>query len=283
MRTRLIINILLLLVALAFSVLFIMQPDETAETPEPISTIDMNAVTTIRIERPDTDTIELLKTDGDWRLTAPLQADAEDGRVDSILLLAQSASESRFPATDQKLEKFGLAPAPLTLHFDDKTFIVGDTNPLDEEQRYVLYNDEIHLIDGSLYQRLNAPLTYYVNPSLTPPDSRITRIRLPHGVISRRDDGWRIIPERLSDSADSIAEQWQSARATYLKRHDPATSEFKPEVTLEFADHEAVTYRIVDTSSAIILARPDLGLQYHLRSDMAEKLLLVEPPAEPAS
>ncbi|MDZ7735060.1 MAG: hypothetical protein U5P41_02130 [Gammaproteobacteria bacterium] len=131
------------------------------------------------------------------------------------------------------------------------------TNPLNEEQRYVLYNDEIHLIDGRLYQRLDAPLTYYINPALTPPDSQLTRIRLPHGVISKRDDGWRMIPERLSDSPDEIAGEWQSARATYLKSHDPAESEFKPEVTLEFADHDDVTYRIVDTSSAIILARPD--------------------------
>lgn len=281
MRSRLIINFLLLLVALAFSALYLMQPEETTDAPEPISDINVDDITTIRIERPDTETIVLKKSGSDdWRLTQPMQADAEDDRIASILLLPQSGSESRFPATDQKLDRFGLSPAPLTLHYDDETFIVGDTNPLNEEQRYVLYNNEIHLINGRLYQRLNAPLTYYVNPALTPPDSQLTRIRLPHGVISKRDDGWRIIPERLSDSANTIAEQWQSARATYLKRHDPAESAFKPEITLEFAEHESITYRILDTSSAIILARPDIGMQYHLRSDMVEKLLLTKPPQD---
>ncbi|MDZ7735061.1 MAG: hypothetical protein U5P41_02135 [Gammaproteobacteria bacterium] len=94
-----------------------MQPEETADAPEPISDINVDDITTsLRIERPDAATIELRKdASGDWRLTQPMQADAEDDRIASILLLPQSGSESRFPATDQKLDRFGLSPAPLTL------------------------------------------------------------------------------------------------------------------------------------------------------------------------
>jgi len=278
MRSRLILNLVLFLAAIALGLLYLRQPDEPAATPEAISDINADAVISIRIERPDSETIELAKTDGDWRLVAPLATDAEDGRVGSILLLPLSGSQSRFSATDERLDKFGLEPAQLTLYFDEEKFVVGDVNPLDEEQRYVLYNDEIHLIDGRLYQRLNAPLTYYVNPALTPPDSELTRIRLPHGVISRREDGWRVIPTRMSDRPDNIAQQWQSTRATYIKRRDESVAEFTPRVELEFAEHEPLTYYIIDTEPQIILARDDLGLQYHLRSNLTDKLLLVEPP-----
>lgn len=280
MRTRLLINLVLLLGVLALGAFYWFKPATMDQPMKPISTIERADIERIRVERPDEPTIDLEKQNDDWRLLAPLQADAEDSRVGSILLLPLSASESRFPAAHQQLAKFGLEPAQLTITFDSKKFVIGDASPLNDQQRYVLYDDHVHLIDSRLYQRLNAPLTYYVNPSLTPPDSQLTRIRLPDGVLSQRGEEWHVVPERLSDSPDSVAESWQTARATYVKTHDSSTSEYSNEVTLEFAEHESISYRIVETMPQIILAQPEQGLQYHLRSDMAEDLLLVEMASE---
>ncbi len=280
MRSRLLVNLLLLLAVAALGMLYYSQPAEKTDTPPTVSNMDSDNVTSIRVERPDAATIELEKTDGDWRLTAPIKADAEDSRVASVLLLPMITSESRYPATDQKLDRFGLSPPQLTLQFDNQTFIVGDKNPLNEEQRYLLHDEQIHVIDGRLHQRLSAPLNYYVNPSLTPPDSRITRIRLPDGVISQQDEGWRIIPEHLADKPGRIVNAWGKARASYLKQMDSAPDDSRSQVTLEFADHESITYRLVKTSPQVILARPDISMQYHLRQDEAEQLLLVEPQAD---
>lgn len=283
MRARLLINLLLLVAVIGLGIFFYTRPEETAQIPQSISPMNTAAVQQIRVERPGKATIKLNKLGGDWKLTAPLEADADDGRVGSMLLLPQSGSDSSFKATNQNLEKFGLEPPQLTLHFDDRKFVIGDENPLNEEQRYVLYNNEVHLINGRLYQRLNAPMTYYVNPDLTPPESRLTRIRLPHGVISRQGEEWRIIPERLSDSPDKVVEDWKKARAIYVKVHKEETSEFAPTVTLEFEEHDAVTYRVIEDSPQVILARPDQSLQYHLHADMAEKLLITEPPPDDGS
>ena len=280
MRSRLLVNLLLLLAIIALATLYYLQPEEQSKPVSKVSNLDTDTVNNVRIERPDAATIELQKTDGDWRLTAPVQADAEDGRVASILLLPIMDSQSRYPATDQKLDKFGLDPAQLKLTFDDQTFVIGDQHPLNEQQRYLLYNDQIHVIDGRLHQRLNAPLNYYINPSLTPPDSQLTRIRLPNGVISQQGEDWRIIPSSLSKKPGDIAKAWQKARASYLKQMDTAPDDSRPTITLEFTNHEPVTYRIIKTKPQIILSRPAISMQYHLRPDQGVKLKLIEEPAE---
>ena len=149
MRSRILFNLFLLLIVIGLGALYVMQPKETTEEPEPVSNINVDDIRTIRIERPDTETIKLQKTGDDWRLVDPLQTDAEDGRVASILLLPQSASKSRFTATDQKLEKFGLSPAQLTLHFDDETFVIGDASPL--AQAYQRMNSPLEIAQSVLY------------------------------------------------------------------------------------------------------------------------------------
>ena len=47
-------------------------------------------------------------------------------------------------------------------------------------------------------------------------------------------------------------------------------------VTLEFSTAaEALTFHIVTRTPELILARPDLGIQYHLQADMAGMLLAI--------
>lgn len=268
MRPRLLLNLLLLLGIGVLGTWFWLQPAFEEDRPESISPLNINAVQRLRIERPDQPTIELERRDRDWRVIAPLQADAEDSRVESILLLPLSASAGRFSASGANLEEFGLEPPQLTITYDSETFIIGDTSPLDEERRYVLYDDDIHLFDARLYQRLNAPLNYYVNPSLTPTDSELTGIRLPGGQLHKSDGNWRAEPDNLTHTPAITAGAWQRARASYVKQHDDNDAAYDQSVSLEFAGHDPIRYRIVATDPQIILARPEQDLQYHLRADL---------------
>lgn len=277
MHARLLLNAFLLLCVLGLGAWFWLQPEPAQPPPDKISSLNIGSIKQLRIERPGEATIELVKQDGDWRLTTPLTADAEDDRVESVLLLAVSTSESHFPTADKNLAKFGLEPAPLTITLDEERFVIGDVNPLNQGQRYVLHDGQIHLMDGRLYQRLNAPLNYYVNPSLTPPDSELTRVRLPDGILSKRDDGWHVIPEDLSDSPTDVADHWQRARATYVQRYTGDNARYQPEITLEFAEHEAINYYLIETEPELILVRPEQGLEYHLRGSLARELLLAAP------
>lgn len=268
MRPRLLLNLLLLLGIGVLGTWFWLQPASEEDGPESISPLNINAVQRLRIERPDQPTIELERRDRDWRVIAPLQADAEDNRVESILLLPISASKSRFPANDANLEEFGLEPAQLTITYDSETFTVGDTSPLDKDRRYVLYGDEIHLFDARLYQRLNAPLNYYVNPSLTPPDSELTGIGLPGGQLRKSDGDWRAEPDNLTHTPAITADAWQRGRASYVKQHDGNDTVHGQSIHLEFAGHDPIRYRVVATDPQIILVRPEQGLQYHLPADL---------------
>lgn len=279
MRTRWLLNLLLLLIVVGIAVLYLKQDYGETEAPTLLSDMDSKAITYIRVERPGEPVIELERSSGDWRLTAPIETDADDNRVESILQLPESISQSRFSAADKNLERYGLNPPQLTVTFDEQRFSIGDAGALDDKQLYVLHDDQVHLISGHLHRRLAAPLTYYVPAELIPADRTVTGIRLPDGTLNRVDENWQASPGALSDSPAQVAAAWQMAQAVYVKLHDSAAAEYQGEVKIDFAAGKPLHYRIMRLKSQLVLANPALGLQYHLDQNLAQQLLL-EPVGE---
>lgn len=279
MRLRLLLNLVLLAGVAALGIYYWLTPVPEPGTPPRISDLDIDTVSRIEVERPGEPLIELVRRDGHWRLIAPMQANAEDNRIGTILMLPISISASRFSADEVDLEQFGLEPATLTLRFDDASFVIGDENPLDDNQRYLLHDGQVHLFDGRLYQRLNAPLMFYVDPALKPPASRLTGVSLPGRALGRSEGEWTLTPSSADGDAAALGAAWQRARASYVKRLDTDVAADDPVITLEFADRDPVSYRLVTAGPQPLLVRPERELQFHLTPDLAAELGLIEAPA----
>jgi hypothetical protein len=68
-----------------------------------------------------------------------------------------------------------------------------------------------------------------------------------------------------------LADDWLSAQALAVRKRRDAASQ--DTVTLELKDASALRFEVLAREPELVLARPELGLEYRLGSGMAERLL----------
>ena len=158
--------------------------------------------------------------------------------------------------------------------FDNTRIDFGDTSPIGE-QRYVLVNDTVHLINDSLYQQLQTPATFFLKTKLLPEDSGIKAINFPGYRVSKHEGIWKVDPG-LDISADNITglvHAWRNADAISIRDYED--SDNAGTVRVELEDGNIFEFLIVTPPPQLVLARPDIGLQYHISGDDAEQLFLI--------
>jgi hypothetical protein len=253
------------------------------EPPKPLPALSVlkgQAVKAIMIERADADPIRLEKDGERWIMRAPYSVLANRGRVQSILSFLEGTSQASFPAAGQELERFGLADPGVRLTADGEVFAFGDTHPLDH-QRYVLFRDRVHLTVDGVYDDLTADPGDFVSPRLVEDGPELVGIELPAATIERRGQAWVLEPaDSAVKEADlaRLADDWRSAQALTIRKRRDA----KPEgaISLKWNEGPPIRFEVLARSPDLVLARPDLGLEYRLGGEMAGRLLA---PAESAA
>jgi hypothetical protein len=96
-----------------------------------------------------------------------------------------------------------------------------------------------------------------------------------------KEGRWAIEPEQNKLSADAInkwIEEWRQAQALHIGRYERQKG--RGEIVLQFegAPRE-LHYLIVSREPEFVLARPDIGMQYHLMEDQARQLLSLPSPS----
>lgn len=274
MRSRLLLNLVLLAAVVGLGLFFRFMPDEPAEPAIAISEIDISDVQVIRLERDGRDPVELKRAEDNWRLVKPFAMDADNNRAEGLLMLAAIASQQRFAASDLNLARYGLEPARTVLDLDGHQFVIGDEHPM-QPQRYVRYEDYVHLVPDTLQRELLAPATYYANGKLLPTDEPPVRIVLPNRTLTRVDSEWQADPPLEHRSPNAVGNAWRTAYAMTVRQYEAANVDHYGEVIAEFEQAEPITLEIISPAPNVILARPALGVQYHLDSDQSVRLLLM--------
>lgn len=275
MRSRLLLNLILLVAVFALALFFWYAPEERGEPPTAISDIHAGRVQSIRLLRSGRDTVELLRENGDWRLTQPFAMDADNHRAEGVLMLAGIASQSRYHRSELDLSRYGLEPEQTVLYLDEHRFVIGDEHPM-QPQRYVLFEDQVHLVPDTQFRELQAPATYFANGKLLPVDAAPLRVVLPNRTLTRDDTEWQVDPPLEQRSPNAAGNAWRTAYAMAVSQYEADDSGYYGEITAEFEQADPVTLQIVSPAPIVILARPEWGIQYHLDSDQAVRLLLTD-------
>lgn len=276
MRSRLLLNVALLVAAAALGLLLVLESGEPppAKT-QPLTALDPGAVTRVRIETPEGEPVEMVKQDADWRLRAPLQLPANRFRVETLTRVAEAASHARYRVAGDELARFGLAPPHATLYLEDTAFAFGDTEPL-SERRYVRVRGEIHLVEDGYLVQLTSPPASFVHPGPLGPDPELLELTLPDVRLTLAEGGWRVVPEDPSVSRDALValvDEWRYAQALAVRALDP---DLKPGTTLSVRlrdRSEPVRFQVAQDEERVILARPEAGVQYHFTPSTGERLL----------
>ncbi|BBL76703.1 hypothetical protein MishRS11D_38010 [Methylomagnum ishizawai] len=270
------LNLALLVIVAILGVLAILEPGKEAAESQALAPVDEAALDKITLQNKETIVFE--KKDGHWRLTAPIQAPANEIRVRQLIDIARSNSEAAYPVKPEELQKFELDKPKASLILGGTTLVFGGSDPIDM-RRYVRVGETLHLVNDNFFHHLQAAATDYVDKKLLPENAKVREILVPGLKAALGPDGkWtkESAPNNRSDLPE-LATLWATARAIDVRRlEQPAQGD---PVRIGLAEGNPVEFVIVRREPDPVLARPDLGLQYELTGETARQLLNLPKPA----
>jgi hypothetical protein len=271
---RSLLNLVLLLVALALVAVVVYAPGDKKDTPVKLTSLDKTGVSRILITRHNQEDLLFEKHDGHWFISKPVHIDANPLRVEALLEILGTRSHTRFSAKGRDLQPFGLKQPLATLTIDNTRIEFGDTEPVNR-RRYVMIGNTIHLITDSFYHQLKIELPSFVANQLF--DSPIKSITLPRLSITKNpDDGWQITPQDKqvdTDKLQAFIDRWQTLQAERVERSDKTPASGNVKISLE--NGKDITLDIIKTASHTSLRRNDIGLQYRLFPNQVAALFSV--------
>jgi len=255
---------------------------EPPAAPQPITILSPSQVSHIQISRLQRPALEFTRQADDWLLTGEPPLPASPFQVHALLAILQAQTARSYPANTLDLQEMGLDPPQATVILDDSTtLLIGNTEPLDN-MRYVQYGATIYLIEDRYQHLINADRTNFIERRLLNADAVITRLVMPDLTLTQTNDGhWELAPDNAGISADAIQQlltNWQQGSALYVRPYEPGMAGASITLTLAGSD-TPVVFELVSTTPEFILARPDLGIEYHFSNGTGERLLGFGTPA----
>jgi hypothetical protein len=283
MKSRLWLNLILVVIVAILAALVYFKPG----THKPKASIKLTNrkaadIQSIKIERDGMPTVELARTGEAWQMITPQKLSADTSLVKTLLDSLDEDVSSSFPVKQTRLSQYGLDPPHLRLWLDGTEFDFGDTDPI-HNNRYVKTGDTVYLTDSLLYFRANHSPLWWANKRLLPKDAHIVGLQLPDMTLTLKGIKWQLTPEDPAISSDAIqqlVDNWKNAQAIGTAKIGSGKPE--GEVAIELAgDNQPVRFAILKSPDFLILARPDLGLEYEL--DSSQRSALLELKAAKAS
>jgi len=256
-----ILNLLLLIFVVVLASIIYFSEEKSHEL-EKLSTTEISDIDSITIQHKQNTTILSKQPDGHWQITQPVSIAANDFRINSILKLINAPVHNKYSVSTIDLKKIGLNKPTTTITLKNENIAFGITNPA-TKLRYVKKGDWVYTIEDVYYPLLNSSFGTLVSFNLLPKNSEISKLILMNQTISKDKKGlWQSNIDISADNINKTIEHWQNDQAfgvhTYMKRDSLG------EVFIYLKDKPPISYMITDTDPWLILARPELGLEYHL-------------------
>jgi len=270
MFSRLMTNLILLVIVITLGVfIYVSRNDNVVATG--LTTLDANTVNKIEINHKGR-IVTLEKKDDHWRILKPVDTDANDFRVNSLLGMLASQSFASYDPAKLDIKKLGLDAAKTTIRFNQLKIDFGIDNPI-SHNRYVLVDGRVHLISDQYYPLISSQVGTLVSPGILPRGAVITGIDLPDQTLRKSDIGWQSSDVSVStDDIQKVIDEWSHAQAFGVHTYNPRKSQGRIEVSINSQD-EPLVFEITDTEPWLIIARPDLGIEYHFNHEFIDRLL----------
>lgn len=275
------LNLFLFVFVIALSYLVIDSEPEN-NLLDRLSTINPDTINTIDIQH-NAHHSQLNKQTGNskqaWIFTSPINIDANPFRISSLLKILNAPIHAKYKTSELNLEKIGLSKPATQIKFDSQLIQFGAINPLND-LRFILYNDYVYLIEDVYSPLIRSSFTTLVALELLPEDSHLRKLALLTQTIEKDSSGnWKSQTPLPADTIVETVNKWKHHQAfavhEYLAR--PALGEVS--IFLE-NKNEPITFKVTDTDPWLILARPELNIEYHLDLDVYNSLLNPLAPDE---
>ncbi|MCP5313260.1 MAG: hypothetical protein H6955_06875 [Chromatiaceae bacterium] len=125
----------------------------------PLTPLDPDEISSLRVERADRMQLALTRTTDGWTLEYPAGGAVSGQRVAPLLALARAPVFERFPVS-RDLAAYGLDPPQAVLLLDRQRLLFGGREPT-QQGRYVLVGDQIAVIDDVYFNLLTLPARHF--------------------------------------------------------------------------------------------------------------------------
>ena len=262
------LNLLLLVIFIALATAVL--NTEQADTDLPLlSATDMDDVRTITIRHGDNSTVIERRNRG-WYIIQPAHVGANGIRITALLRLLSAPVHSSYALADIDPKAIGLEGSRNSIRFDSQHFTFGQVNPA-TGLRYISDGENVYTIEDVYYPLINSHFSTLVSFSLIDEDTVIDKLALPGLTISKDSMGrWQSSIDMTADEVASILQDWRSVQAFGVRQYIGRDS--LGEIRISRQGGTQMSFSITDTDPWLILARPELDLEYHLEKGTLSKL-----------
>jgi len=271
MRSRLLLNFVLLALVIALVIIVYTSTDKDADKVTLLTTLSPDVISEIQIHHNHHETV--LRKQGDrWKMTQPIHVDANDFRINTLLKLLTTNSHADYDVAALDLLQYGLNQPTTWIRFNDTDITFGISNPVNG-LRYVRIGERMHLIDDSYYPLLSSQTGALVARELLPQDADISKLVLPEMTLSRdSNSNWHSNKDASTDAIRDTLDNWKHVQAfgvhNYMQRKALA------QIKVYLGNNtEPLNFIVTDTDPWLIIARPDLDLEYHFNLEDYDALL----------
>jgi hypothetical protein len=262
MSRQLILNLFLFVIAVSLAFIIYFSEEQSTQL-ERLTDINLDKVTTIKIQH-NKSTISINKTTSHyWKITQPVDIAANEFRINSILKLLHAPVHNKYTSAEIDSRKTGLDNPKTTIQFNNQVIAFGITNPA-TNLRYLKLNNTIYTIEDVYYPLISSHFGTLVSLNLLPPGSKLAKLILKNQTIFKDEKGrWSSNIDISADNVSKTLQHWLHDQAfgvhQYLKRKELG------EVFIYVTGlAQPITFQITDIEPWLVIARPDIGLEYHL-------------------
>lgn len=272
MKSRLWLNVFLLLLVAALAFAVYSRRHTPAEPAYRLSALNAAQVSSIQIEKPNTPAVRLEKRNDAWFVTAPFAARADNFRVSRILEVLAASSIQRFPITD--LAAFDLDKPFVKLTINGQQISFGTLNPLTQQQ-YALTANTVYLISARYMANAAVQTADFASKRLFAENEIPARFEFEDRVLALNNGKWETTPPRTDlgpDTLNAWRDEWRNASALLAQPYVDGNSLGKVLITL--SSGKQITLGILQKEPDLVLLREDEHLQYHLPQETGKQLLV---------
>lgn len=275
---RMTLNIVLATAAfgLAAAVYFSQKKEEQGPPLTPITAASLDHVS---LEHPGSPTVKLERKDGHWKITEPVQADADPFEVNAFIDLAKQEVKKSLELNAVSLKDLGLETPAYSVMLNNQKISFGALEPI-QSRRYLLTAGKVALVDDPPAEALDADYSDLVSRALLPTATEIQSIVLPGLNIAKSADAksWVLTPEDANAGADArqkVIDSWKNARALWNAAL-PKDGVKGDEVNVTLKGGTVIKYIVTARDPQLVIARPDIGVSYTLSKQLVDEMLKVQ-------
>ena len=258
------INFLLLVLIVIFTYLGNRYGAKTGYQPEnSITNLKPENIQTVAIQTADNN-LTLTRKGSQWYFEKPFRWPANSITLERLISIVNNETESKLAAAETDLGPLGLQFPGAIMTLNNTRILFGATNNIGK-RRYIMVGSSVFLLPDLHLHFINQGIGGLIDRRLLPRSIPINLLKLAGLSLVKNEDGeWHSnTPGNVeADRLNQLINNWQTLDAGSIKIYN------KNEIPLQkiiagLEDGSQIEFYLMSIKPELVIARPDLGLQYH--------------------